>query len=258
MEYLQSIVQDVRLDHWGIAYLVLMFPIVISLSYRLELHGELLKVSIRATLQLVFIALVLLPVFSSHWSVQTLLITAMVVMGAFIARERGKKLPQAFITSLFSIVVSIGVIMPVFIVTGALEFFPNVIIPITGMLVGNSSRTVALLFHRTQHDFETSRAMMEAMMLDGSDYYGAMNYPMQMTLKTALVPRIDALKTLGIVHIPGAMAGMMIAGASPLEAAGYQILIFFGIISSASLSAIITNHRVYRQLFRQNYPHLIW
>jgi ABC-type iron transport system FetAB permease component len=173
MEYLRTIAQDVRLDHWSIAYLVLMFPVIISLSYRLKLHGELLQVSIRATLQLVFIALVLLPVFSSHWSVQALLVTAMIVMGALIARERGKKLPQAFITSLFSIIVSIGVIMPVFVLTGAL-------------------------------------------------------------------------------------AGMMIAGASPLEAAGYQILIFFGIISSASLSAIITNHRVYRQLFRRNYPHLIW
>jgi putative ABC transport system permease protein len=234
-----------------------MVPVAISLLSKLELHGELLTVSVRATGQLVFIALILLPVFSSHWALQVLLVSVMLLMGAAVARERGKKLPQPFWTSILAILPSVGLILIAFITTGALEFFPNVIIPIAGMLIGNASRTIALLFHKTAHDFEAHQAMMEAMMLDGSDYSEAMRYPMQMTLKNALVPRIDSLKTLGIVHIPGAMAGMMIAGASPLAAAGYQILIFFGIISSASVAAIITNHRVYRQLFRRVYPHLL-
>lgn len=258
MEIIYEIIHEIRFDHWGVAYLVLMFPIVISVHYQLHLHKELINVSLRATVQLIFIGLVLLPVFESHWSIQLLLITVMMVLGAMVARERGKGLPAPFLTSLAALMLSVGIILVVFILTGALETFPNVVIPIAGMLIGNSSRTVSLLYHKTRADFEMFQPMMEAMMLDGSDYYEAMQYPMQATLKNALVPRIDALKTLGIVHIPGAMAGMMMAGASPLEAAGYQILIFFGIISTASLAAIITNRRVYKQLFQRTYPHLSW
>jgi len=256
LQELLSWVKDIQIDQWGVAYLVLIFPIAVSFYFDLQLHREMLVVSVRATLQLILIALILLPVFQSHWSIQISLIAAMLFMGAVVARERGKRVPKAFAIALLSMIISYGAVIFVFLITGALEIIPNIVIPISGMLIGNASRTISLNFHKTYNDFDTHKAMLEAMMIDGAEYSQAVRVPSQYTLKTALVPRIDSLKTLGIVHIPGAMAGMMVAGASPLAAAGYQILIFFGIVSISALSSIVANTLGYRSVFVTTYPHL--
>ena len=248
--------EQVRLSHWGVAYIVLIIPIAVSFFFNLNLHKEIFVVSLRAVLQLLLIALVLLPVFSSHWSIQVLLVMVILVMGAIVAGERGKGIPKAFLIALSAMVPGYGIIMGIFVVTRSLELMPNIIIPISGMLIGNASRTISLCYHKTKSDFITYQSAIEALMLDGAEYSQALRLPSQITLKNALVPRIDALKTLGIVHIPGAMAGMMIAGASPLESAGYQILIFFGIVSISAIASIIANYFSYRVLFRAAYPHL--
>jgi len=256
MDIIPTILGTFRIDQWAVAYLVLMAPIVVSIIAGLRVHRELLSVSVRATLQLIFIAVVLVPVFVSHWTIQIALVLAMIAAGGFVATERGRDLPGSLPISISALLLGVVPILTIFIVTGALDFIPNVIIPIGGMLIGNATRTVSLLFHKTRVDFETNQEIVEAMMLDGADYFQAMEYPMQETLKNALVPRIDSLKTLGIVHIPGAMAGMMIAGANPLEAAGYQLLIFFGIVATAALSAMSGNRWMYRRLYFSIYPHL--
>lgn len=256
MNWIQDQLQAVRIDQWLVAYVVMALPVAVSGLYRLKLEGEIVRVSLRATAQLIFISLLLLPVFYSPWFVHVALILTMGVLGAFVARERGRDLPGALGTAMLGLSGSFVMVLAVFLVTGALDFQPNIVIPIAGMLIGNAGRTVSLHFHRTRKDFEAYQPMMEAMMLDGAAYREVLFFPSQETLRTALVPRIDSLKTLGIVHIPGAMAGMMVAGASPLEAAGYQILIFFGIVSTAALAGIVTNRRIYRVLFESTYPHL--
>lgn len=253
---LQDLLSNVRVDQWVVAYVVMTLPVALSLIARLRLHVQIAAVSVRATVQLLFIALVLVPVFRSTPTVQAAVIVAMMGLGSLIARERGRDLPGAFVVSAAALLAGVLPVIAVALATGALVPMPNVVIPITGMLIGNATGTVGLLYHKTRSDFDAHREMIEAMMLDGADYDAAMNYPMQETLRNAMVPRIDSLKTLGIVHIPGAMAGMMIAGARPLEAAGYQLLIFFAIVATAALSASVANRAIYRRLLVANYPHL--
>ncbi len=256
MPVLQDLLSNIRVDQWVVAYVVITLPVALSLLARLRLHAQIASVSVRATAQLLFIALVLLPVFRSTLLVQEAVILVMMGIGSMIARERGRDLPGAFVVSAFSLVAGVLPVLAVALVTRALALIPNIVIPITGMLIGNATQTVGLLYYKTGSDFDAHREMIEAMMLDGADFNTAMDHPRQETLRNAMVPRIDSLKTLGIVHIPGTMAGMMIAGAHPLEAAGYQLLIFFAIVATAALSASVASRAIYRRLFVANYPHL--
>jgi putative ABC transport system permease protein len=180
----------------------------------------------------------------------------MIVAGAYIAAERGKAVPRSFLIALVSVLVSYGICIAVFIATGSLEVAPNIIIPISGMLIGNAVNSVSLVYHRSAKDFEENQSMIEAMLIDGADRKTSLLIPKRETLKNAMVPKIDSLKTLGIVHIPGAMAGMMVAGADPLQAAGYQILLFFGIVGIGGLSSIFSGEMSYKALFAKHYPHL--
>lgn len=254
--YLKELFSNIQFNQWLIAYLVLLIPVIISWSIQLHIHKELLSASLRATLQLVLIAVILFPIFNSTLFVQILLLVVMMIAGAVITLERGKEIKHAFWISLFSIFVSYSIIISIFIITKSLDVIPNIIIPISGMLIGNATRTISLNYHKAMKDFKTYQSTVEAMMIDGATKAEALRIPQRETLTNAIVPKIDSLKTLGIVHIPGAMAGMMIAGAHPIEAAGYQILIFFGIVSIASLSTIIANNLAYKSIFNSHYPHL--
>jgi putative ABC transport system permease protein len=265
MEYVESIwiaVQNffasygLRIEQWAVAYAVLIVPVLVSLRFRLGIHGSILLVSLRAMGQLLLIALLLIPIFQGHFLLQMGLVLVMMVLGAMIAMERGKGLPGVFFTSLLAISGSTLVVLGFFWVAGALPRLVYILVPLAGMLIGNCSRSVALLYERCHKDFLVHQSIIEAFLLDGLSSREALRLPMTETLRTALAPMVDSLKTLGIVHIPGAMAGMMVAGASPLEAAGYQILIFLGIMAASTLAIIMANERTYRQLFVKYYPHL--
>jgi putative ABC transport system permease protein len=59
-----------------------------------------------------------------------------------------------------------------------------------------------------------------------------------MSIRAALIPTVDNLKTLGVIFIPGAMAGLLIAGTNPLVAAEYQIIVFLMILSGGLISSM--------------------
>jgi putative ABC transport system permease protein len=64
-----------------------------------------------------------------------------------------------------------------------------------------------------------------------------------------MIPTIDGMKTVGLVQLPGMMTGMIIAGADPVEAVRYQILIVFAFTSSAAITSILLSLMTYRQWF---------
>jgi putative ABC transport system permease protein len=64
-----------------------------------------------------------------------------------------------------------------------------------------------------------------------------------------MIPTIDSLKTVGLVQLPGMMTGMIVAGANPIDAVRYQILIMFEITSSAAITSIILSVISYKMWF---------
>jgi putative ABC transport system permease protein len=64
-----------------------------------------------------------------------------------------------------------------------------------------------------------------------------------------MIPLIDATKTTGIIFLPGAMVGMIIAGADPLEAVRLQIVVLYMLLGSVSIAAILVGLLSYRSFF---------
>lgn len=245
-----------EVQQWVIAYLVLVFPLVVSWYWGLGLHRELFSSSIRALLQLLLMAVLLVPVLKGPWWSQALIIAFMIAVGGWIARERGRDIPGVLWISLGGIISGYAVSTGFFLLLGGLELNPLVIVPISGMFIGMSTRTVAQIYHRIRKDFESYRESIEAMLIDGADWKTALHQARQETLGNAMTPAIDSLKTLGVVHIPGAMAGLLVAGEDPVVAAGYQILIMFGMVANGAVASLLCNQVVYRVLFEKYYPHL--
>ena len=68
-------------------------------------------------------------------------------------------------------------------------------------------------------------------------------------LRTALIPAIDSTKTVGLISLPGAMTGLILAGVSPLTAIRYQIVVMWMLLAAAALAALTAARLAGRALF---------
>jgi putative ABC transport system permease protein len=71
-----------------------------------------------------------------------------------------------------------------------------------------------------------------------------------------MIPLINSMMVVGIVSLPGMMTGQILAGASPLGAVKYQIVIMFLIASGTALGAVGVVLLSYRKLFNAHHQFL--
>ena len=71
----------------------------------------------------------------------------------------------------------------------------------------------------------------------------------QSAVYASLLPRLDMLKSLGLVWIPGAMAGMLVSGASPVYAGIFQFIIVAMILSASGIAGLVATLLMRAQAF---------
>ena len=69
------------------------------------------------------------------------------------------------------------------------------------------------------------------------------------SIRLAIVPTIDSVKTYGLVSIPGMMTGLIIGGMAPLQAIKFQLLVVFIHTTATIMSALIATYLSYGQFF---------
>ena len=58
----------------------------------------------------------------------------------------------------------------------------------------------------------------------------------------ALVPALDQTRTTGLVTLPGAFIGALLGGASPAEAARFQVVVLASLLCAQSVVAVLVVH----------------
>lgn len=125
------------------------------------------------------------------------------------------------------------------------------IIPISGMLIGNSMVLSILFLNRFTAEVESSRDQIELVLSLGGTPKQAIHTQLTNAIKASMIPTIESQKTIGLVQLPGMMSGQIIGGADPVQAVQFQILIIFGLLTTAALSSIIVGFLSYPTLFNE-------
>ncbi len=115
---------------------------------------------------------------------------------------------------------------------------PQYAIPLLGMLLGNTMNAIALGVDRMNRGAINERNIIEARLALGDPAREATAALRRDAVRVALVPMINAMAAAGVVSLPGMMTGQILAGAPPLEAVKYQILIMFLITAATGLGAL--------------------
>lgn len=240
------------MSDWAIwlSLLFVLVAILLSLWQRLELEKEIAVSTIRMAIQLTVIGYVLQFVFhSDHPALIIGLLMMMIAVASWNAAERGKALPGVLVRVALTLTATEIITMALLLGLQMIDSTPRFIVPFSGMIIGNAMIVSGLFLSHMNREMESSRGEVETLLCLGATPRQAIQSVLKRSVRTSLIPTFDTMKTLGLVQLPGTMTGMIIAGANPLEAVRYQILIMFAFTASATISAVLISLISYKLWF---------
>jgi putative ABC transport system permease protein len=233
--------------------------ILLSLRLRLQLERDMLVGTIRAIVQLVAVGYVLEFVFASrHTIFIILMLFIMVLVAALNSAKRGKGVPHVFVRIFFTIAVVTTFTMGMMLTLHMIRWEPKSVIPISGMVIGNCMVVSSLLLNQMRERSVSMREEILVALSLGATSRQASERLTREAIRAGMIPIIDSLKTVGLVQLPGMMTGLIIAGASPIEAVRYQLLIMFSFTAASALTSIILGFLVYPTLFTRSHQYIGW
>ena len=152
--------------------------------------------------------------------------------------SRGR-LFRKYVVVLLLLVGGVATIYAVAVVIGPEPWHaPRYVLPILGMVLGNVLTSVSLALQTLTEGVEQERAAIDARLALGATRFAAFGSVLRRSLRTATTPLLNTMAVTGVVTLPGMMAGQILAGADPAEAAKYQIMIMFILAGASGLGAL--------------------
>jgi putative ABC transport system permease protein len=225
------------------ASLVLLLAL---LSWRLHLGVEkrVLIAALRSAIQLSLIGLVLNFLFAQTsfaliglWALIMLAIAGWEVMAR--QKHRYKGVWSFGIGTLSMFLSSFSVIfLALTLIIGVEPWYqPQYLIPLLGMLLGNTMSGIAITLDNLSRQAWEGRGRIEARLLLGQSWECAISDIRRDSLRAGLIPIINSMAAAGLVSLPGMMTGQILAGSPPMEAAKYQMMILFLISAGTGLGS---------------------
>jgi putative ABC transport system permease protein len=245
----------------GLAALLILVNGAVSMWLKLGLERRLLIAAFATVAQLLLIGLVLDWVFHlNRWDLVLALMVAMtLIAGTAAVRRTRLRYPGIWLSSIASVWASAWAMdgLALFVVVSPRPWYsPQYAIPLLGMILGNTLNGISLGLDRLGGELAAHRAQVEAMLTLGATRWEAARRPIQEAVRTGLIPLLNAMMLVGIVSLPGMMTGQILAGANPVEAVKYQIVIMFLIASGTALGTVSVVLLSYRRLFNSSHQFL--
>jgi putative ABC transport system permease protein len=223
------------------AVAVLLALVVVFLARRREIHleRETIIALIRGISQITIVGFVLLLLLRGPAWTSVFMLAAMITAAASISSRRAKAIPGSFRISLYAIGAGSGVVIALMSWAGAIDTAITSLVPIGSMLIANAMNTNSLTMNRFRSEVESHAGLIETGLALGASSQATIAPYVQASFGASLIPAIDSLRSLGIVWIPGLMAGMLLSGSNPIYASIYQFVTITMIFSASGLTALI-------------------
>lgn len=229
-----------------------LIPLILSKTFKLGLEKDTIIATVRSVIQLFFVGYVLKFVFDSEsFFYIILMVLLMITVATLNVRKKGKNIKGITWKIAFSLIVIEIVTQGILIGFQMIPPTAQYIIPISGMLLGNSMVLSILFLNRFTAEIEANVEIIELILSLGGTPKQAIHNQLINAIKTSVIPTIESQKTIGLVQLPGMMSGQIIGGADPVQAVQFQLLILFGLLTTATLSSILIGFLSYPTLFNE-------
>lgn len=219
--------------------------LVLIISWRLQLGigSEIVVAVVRAAVQLLAVGVLFTAIFRSTtaiWFAAGWVIFMVTVATTVITRRakhpiRGLSL-VASTAVLGSALMSISVIFGF----GVFEFDAVTLVVVSGITIGNAVPAAVLGVNLSVTFTRDAIGTLEGLLALGFDRRAVVRLMTPRIAKTALIPQIERTKVVGLIALPGALAGLLLAGVDPVEAVVVQLLVMYLVLGTAAVSLIST------------------
>jgi len=239
----------------GLAASVVLVAVAIALSFwrRLSLERSIAWASARALVQLLLVGVALNFVLRRNLAWSWAWVIAMVFFAADTVRRRAPEVPDVFRLSLAAFAAAGVVTLLVLFGMRVFPLEPKTLIPLAGMMVGNSMTSTVVVARRVLEELRDKRDEVEARLALGIAARDAARPYVRAALRTALIPQIETTKAVGLVFLPGAMTGLILAGTPPLAAVKVQAAVMYLVLGAAATTTVVVSLGVQRRLFTSDH-----
>jgi len=237
----------ISLSPWDLSIAALLVLALAAISWRLRLGVEqrLLIAASRSVIQLTLLGLVLKTLFeqSNPLFIGALAAFMLGVAGYEVMARQERRFSGLWgmgigTLSMFISSFSITLLALHLVVNVKPWYTPQYLIPLLGMLMGNTMSGMAIALDNLTQNAWQQRAIIEARLMLGHTWDQAIGDLRRRALRAGLIPIINAMAAAGVVSLPGMMTGQILAGSPPMEAAKYQIMILLLIAVGTGIGAV--------------------
>ncbi len=227
----------------------------------LRIERQLIEASVRAAVQLLVVGFVFALIFQAtsaiYWA--WLWVAFMVVVASVVvvrrARHRIDRLglvtgAAVLLSALVSIVVTFGF--------GVIGYGPVSLVVIAGITIGNAVPSAVLGVNQSVELCRDRVGELEALLSLGMDRRQVVRFMAPRTARSSLIPQVERTKVVGLIALPGALTGLLLAGVEPVEAVAVQLLVMYLVLGTAALCVVATVVAVTRAAVASNLSVARW
>nr|WP_232328364.1 ABC transporter permease [Kibdelosporangium sp. MJ126-NF4] len=205
---------------------------------RLGAWHSIVTAAVRATVQLAAVSLLIAAVLHSGWLTAAFVLMMFSVASVTSARRFGTWADSVWTAA----AIAAGVAPPLaaLILSGLLPPSPVAIVPIAGILIGGGMTATTLAGRRALDELRTRHGEYEAALALGLMRRDATLLICRPTAGQALVPALDQTRTVGLVTLPGAFVGVLLGGASPMQAGATQLVVLVSLLLVEAVAVLVT------------------
>ncbi|HEM6190180.1 TPA: iron export ABC transporter permease subunit FetB [Streptococcus suis] len=243
---------NVSVDNLSLALVFGLVLVAISISQKekLGLTKDIFMAVVRTVLQLIFVGYILKFIFQASNVFLSLAMVLIILYNASVqANKRNPNSKKSLLHPFLALLASTGLTLTILILSGAIQFIPSQVIPISGMLASNAMTAIGLSYRAMYKSFKDNRQQVLEKLSLGATVKLASQDILREAIKTGMQPTIDSAKTVGLVSLPGMMSGLIFAGVDPVHAIRYQIMVMFMLLSATSLASVIASYAAYKTYF---------
>lgn len=238
----------------GLAAGMMAVNIGLSVAFQLGLERSLLWASVRMTAQLLLVGYALEWIFSLQHPLPVLAMALLMagIAGVTAVQHTSGRFPGVYWDALVAVLGVAFVVMGL-VLLGILRISPwyqaQYVIPLLGMVLGNAMNGVTLALDRFLQGLRQGRGRIETYLALGATRWEAARPEIREAIRIGMIPTINSMLVTGIVSLPGMMTGQILAGASPIDAVRYQIMVVFMLAAATGLASLAILLLAFRRLF---------
>ncbi|WP_435121707.1 ABC transporter permease [Amycolatopsis thermoflava] len=192
----------------------------------------------RAVVQLGVVSLLITAVLRSGWLTALFVLLMFTVAAVTSARRVGLRLRRV---PWIAVALACGVLPVLALVlgSGVAPLEPIAVVPIAGIVIGGAMSATSQAARRALDELATRHGEYEAALALGFLPRAAALEICRPSAGQALIPALDQTRTVGVVTLPGAYVGVLLGGASPVQAGVTQVLVLIGLLAAEAIAVLV-------------------